>query len=110
MTKIAESRSFSQRHGSAYPDPYQNVMGDCACTATGSGEGRSARQSWGFSKWPHSHLAELNNRKKMIIVLTAMNNPQTANKLLLLTAMNYMRTANKWLVIQLYSNTAGNRT
>ena len=48
--------------------------------ATGAGKGRSARQSWGFSKWPHSHWAELNNRKKMIIVLTAMNNPQTANK------------------------------
>jgi hypothetical protein len=78
--------------------------------ATGAGKGRSARQSWGFSKLPHSHWAELNNRKKMIIVLTAMNNPQTANKLLSLTAMNYPRTANKWLVIKLYSNTAGNRT
>jgi hypothetical protein len=57
--------------------------------ATGPGKGRSARQSWGFSNLPHSHWAELNHRKKMIIVLTAMNNPQTVNKLLLLTAMNY---------------------
>ena len=48
--------------------------------ATGVGKGRSARQSWGFSKWPHSHWAELSNIKKMIIVLTAMSNPQTANK------------------------------
>jgi hypothetical protein len=47
--------------------------------ATGAGKG-SARQSWGFSKWPYSHWAELNNRKKMIIVLMAMNNLQTANK------------------------------
>ncbi len=51
--------------------------------ATGAGKGRSARQSWGFSKLPHSHWAELNNRKKgkkKIIVLKVMNNPQTANK------------------------------
>ncbi len=48
--------------------------------ATGAGKGSSARQSSGFSKWPHSHWAELNNRKKMIIVLIGMNNPQTANK------------------------------
>jgi hypothetical protein len=26
MTKIAGSRSISQRHGSADPDPHQNVM------------------------------------------------------------------------------------
>jgi hypothetical protein len=32
--------------------------------ATGAGKGRSARKSWGFSKWPHSHWAELSNRKK----------------------------------------------
>jgi hypothetical protein len=32
-----------------------------APTATGSGKGRSARQSWGFTMWPHSHWAELNN-------------------------------------------------
>jgi hypothetical protein len=31
--------------------------------ATGAGKGRSARQSWGFSKLPHSHWSELNNRK-----------------------------------------------
>jgi hypothetical protein len=27
---------------------------------TGSGKGRSARQSWGFTKGPHSHWAEPN--------------------------------------------------
>jgi hypothetical protein len=59
-----------------------------ALMATGAGKGRNARQSWGFTKWPHSHWAEPNNSKQMIIVLTAMNNLQTANKLLLLTTMN----------------------
>ncbi len=42
--------------------------------ATGAGKGRSARQNWGFTKWSHSHWAEPNNSKQMIIVLTAMNN------------------------------------
>ncbi len=64
--------------------------------ATGAGKGRSARQSWGFSKLPHSHWAELNNRKKMFIVLTAMNNPQTANKLLSLTAITHEQQTNGW--------------
>jgi hypothetical protein len=56
----------------------------------------------------HSHWAEPNNSKQMIIVLTAMNNLQTANKLLLLTAMNNPWTANKWPGIKLYGNTVGN--
>ncbi len=59
-----------------------------ALMATGAGKGRNARQSWEFTKWPHSHWAELNNSKQMIIGLMAMNNLQTANKLLLLTVMN----------------------
>ncbi len=65
-----------------------------ACTTTGAGKGRSARQNWGFTKWSHSHWAEPNNSKQVIIVLTAMNNPQTANK---------------WPRIKLYSNTSWNK-
>jgi hypothetical protein len=66
-----------------------------ARTATGAGKGRSARQNWGFTKWSHSHWAEPNNSKQMIIVLMAMNNPQTANK---------------WPGKKLYGNTVGNKT
>ncbi len=38
----------------------------CACTATGLGKGRSARQSWGLTKWPHSHWAEPNRHEHFI--------------------------------------------
>jgi hypothetical protein len=37
-----------------------------APTTTGAGRGRSARQSWGFTKWPHSHWAEPNNTVHII--------------------------------------------
>ena len=66
-----------------------------ARTATGPEKGRNARQIWGFIKWPHSHWAEPNNSKQMIIVLTAMNNPQTANK---------------WPGKKMYGNTVGSKT
>jgi hypothetical protein len=32
--------------------------------ATGVGRGRSSRQSWGFTNWPHSHWAEPNSDKR----------------------------------------------
>ncbi len=32
-------------------------------TDTSSGKGRNARQSWGFTKWYHSHWAEPNIAK-----------------------------------------------
>jgi hypothetical protein len=64
-------------------------------TATGAGKGRSARQNWGFTKWSLSHWAKPNNSKQMIIVLTAMNTPQTANT---------------WPGKKLYGNTVGNKT
>ncbi len=49
--------------------------------ATGAGKGRSARQSWGSSKWPHAHWAVLNNRKKMIIVFDGDEQPANSKQM-----------------------------
>jgi hypothetical protein len=48
-----------------------------ACAATG----RSARQSWGFAKWPHSLLAEPNTGEKITYVFPQLKYADTVTKI-----------------------------
>ncbi len=46
---------------------FGELEGDCRCMATGSREGRSARQSWVLTKWPHSFWVSRTSYKKKIL-------------------------------------------
>jgi hypothetical protein len=50
-----------------------------ACTATGVGKGRSARQNCGFTKWPHSHWAEPNNSKSCTVTQSGIKIEMAGN-------------------------------